>query len=340
MASSLWDKIKHGTQDVLTGGSWTKGHNIRESANRQLAGTREAEGYLTPAYEESKGYQQPYYDTGREATDMYMQGLRSGEYDPGEFNPEKWSGQVDLSQDPGYQFRMQQGNQAMLSSLAKGAGGAYSPDAMRQMMSYNQGLGSQEFDAARKRSVQDYAMRYGREQDIYNTGRQRLMDRAQRLQNMSSQGQAAANNLSTLTTGYGADRANLAMQRGNIESQKKMSLGNLNPFGQFLQTAGTVAGGVIGGMTGGPAGAMAGANMGRQVGGGIGGVNNSGSGGYSGQGLPTDWNFLGGSSSGGSQVPNFSQQMEAYQPQQSYSNNSAGIDMYSNAMRNANLLGY
>ena len=58
---------------------------------------------------------------------------------------------TSFTADPGYQFRLQQGQQA-LAAQASAMGGRDSGRAMKELAQFNQGLASQEFDAAFQRA--------------------------------------------------------------------------------------------------------------------------------------------------------------------------------------------
>lgn len=90
------------------------------------------------------------------------------------------SGQDLLSQDPGYQWRVQQGQKALESSAAS-KGGLVSGAQMRAAQDYGQGLASQEYgqaygrarereQAGYERGLQRYGLDTQREQTMYGRG--------------------------------------------------------------------------------------------------------------------------------------------------------------------------
>ncbi len=101
--------------------------------------------------------------------------------------------QFDQYKDPGYDFRMEEGQRALERSNARG-GKRNSGYNTRSLMELGQNLGSQEFGAARDRafqdyqtgvdresqrygrSAQDYGRRTGREGELYGRGRQQRLD--------------------------------------------------------------------------------------------------------------------------------------------------------------------
>ena len=128
---------------------------------------------LQEALAAAQGTLSPYTTAGASATNQLSQALQGG------FNP------GDLTQDPGYQFQLQQGQNAMdrkLASQGMGQSGA----AVKAAAEYGQGLAG----------------------NTYNDAYKRWLANNQQLGSMSSQGQNAANSL-----------ANLQTQGGNVNAQ-------------------------------------------------------------------------------------------------------------------------
>src|SRR5262245_39799184 len=71
------------------------------------------------------------------------------------------SGQQVLQQDPGYQFRLQQGLKA-LNQQGAAAGQMFSGGQLKAAEQYGQGLASQEYDAAYQRALGQNQLAYGR----------------------------------------------------------------------------------------------------------------------------------------------------------------------------------
>jgi hypothetical protein len=258
--ASIWDKAGTFIEDVATGGGGTKRHAAQDAARAQQKAIEEGKGYLTTALGQTSGQQQPYADMGLEQTRNLNDLLNNGGFDPGAFKTSAvMPGTTSMYEDPGYKFRMEQGNQALLASLAKGAGGQYSPAAAQKLMEYNQGLGSQEYQNMFNRQNTNYDNQFNQDLTGYNAARSRLNDRYQRLQNMSNMGQNAANNLSNIYSNYGSNMANMAADKGNVEAAKLTNIGNITAgeYGKIGQAAGEAVGGYMGG----PAGAAAGGKM-------------------------------------------------------------------------------
>ncbi len=126
--------------------------------------------------------------------------------DPNYGSLAKSFGMSDYQEDPGYAFRLSEGQKA-LDRAAAAKGGFNSGAAAKALIDYNQNMGSQE---------------YGNAYNRYNTNQTNLYNR---LQGLAGGGQTAANTLATT----GANTANAIS-------------GNINAAGN-AQAAGSIAGG-------------------------------------------------------------------------------------------------
>ena len=97
----------------------------------------------------------PYREAGYSALDYLMPGLAPGQ----EFNQPYT--QVDWMQDPGYQFRLQEGMKALERQQSRG-GNLMGGRAMREMQRYGQDLASQEYGNAFNRYQADLGNRFNR----------------------------------------------------------------------------------------------------------------------------------------------------------------------------------
>ena len=191
---------------ALVGGlgkSYMEKEGARKAGRAQMQAADVARGDIERTYDISKGYYQPYYDTGTAASNRLAQNLGIG----GDVNAPDYGlltrgfSAADLQQDPGYQFRV---NQALkvLGRNAAARGGMLSGQTLLGATTRASELGAQEYGSAYDRYRQ-------RQQDIYNMlyGQQRL-------------GAQTAGSLADLSSSYGANLANIALGKGNIEAQK------------------------------------------------------------------------------------------------------------------------
>ena len=116
---------------------------IQQGAQQQEALGREAMGLLDPATEEANKRLRdalgPYAQAGELTLDRLLKGLQPG----GEFS-QKFSGVID---DPGYKFRLNEGQRAVERGAAA-RGGLFSGGSLRDLTEFSQGLASQEYGNA------------------------------------------------------------------------------------------------------------------------------------------------------------------------------------------------
>ena len=111
--------------------------------------------------------------------------------------PGAFTGKVDLGQDPGYAFRLSEGQKALDRSAAA-RGGLISGGAMKAAQRFGQDLGSQEYQNAYNRALTGYNADVAREATGYN-----------RLAALAGYGQTATGQI-------GAAGQNMASNVGNL----------------------------------------------------------------------------------------------------------------------------
>lgn len=131
------------------------------------------------------------------------------------FGPE----QFKAGMDPGYQWRVQQGNQGTMNSAAAGSGSLSGP-ALKALMDYNQGAASQEYGSAFDRFQTQQGNIYQRLSGIANLGQNAAA-------NVGAQGVATGANIGANIVG--AANAGAAGQIGaaNAYSGALSDLGSL-----------------------------------------------------------------------------------------------------------------
>lgn len=158
---------KNKLSDVLSGG-----YNVYNTNNQEeelLKGLRSAQDMT-----------QPYYRAGTGALATLQERMANG------FNP------GDLTQDPGYQFQLEQGNKNLNRSLGA-QGNLFSGRALQEAQKFGQGLADQTY------------------KDAYN----RWMMENQNYANLANTGYNAASQLGDYATTYGTTKATADAQRGN-----------------------------------------------------------------------------------------------------------------------------
>lgn len=156
---------------------------------------------------------QPWRNVGRRALTTLEENIRSGAYEAPVFD----YANVDLNADPGYQFRMDQGQKALENSAAV-RGGVLSGAQLKAATRYGQDYGSQEYAAA-----------YARELDSVNRETARRHNRFSLMSMLSDRGLTAAGQQAAVT-------GQQALVSSDINS-------NANRAGtQILQNAGLARG--------------------------------------------------------------------------------------------------
>jgi hypothetical protein len=172
------------TRQVTTGGGGADDAALRAEANRII----QSQGYyggesdprFTTEYERLRDSglygnrqqttQEIDYNALNAAVDQAMAQQQQGRPDYfgsllQSFNPEQ------LTEDPGYNFRLDEGQKALERRLAA-QGKTFSPEAAKALSSYNQGMASQEYGNAYNRYNQNQTNIYNRLAGIAGIGQQ------------------------------------------------------------------------------------------------------------------------------------------------------------------------
>lgn len=204
--------------DVI--GALTEGYVTKKSigkAQKALeGGISKGETATTGAYQTARGYQQPYYDYGTEGMKNLYQMINSGRFqtDPYNYNPESFN----YATDPGYQFRMQQGQSAINSGAAAG-GMQLSGATQKALQRYGQNFASNEFGNTFDRYNTNRAFGATNEMNKYTSRNEQNTGMYNRMAGLANMGVGAAANLGNLATGYGSNMSDFALGRGNTQAQ-------------------------------------------------------------------------------------------------------------------------
>jgi hypothetical protein len=183
--------------------------------------------------------QAPWLKAGQGAVTSLSDMLQSGKFAP-------WQGSftaptdVTEQNDPGYQFRLQQGLKALQNSAAA-KGNLLSGGTAKGMEQFAQGDASQEYQNVYDRAFQQYQQKYGEFQQGQANTFNRYASLAQLGQTsagqLGAQGQGAANNASNILLGSGAQIGQ------DLQSAAAAQAGGYNAFANAFSGVGnTVAG--------------------------------------------------------------------------------------------------
>jgi len=126
-------------------------------------------------------------------------------------------GMSDFTTDPGYAFRLDQGNKA-LNAAAAARGGMISGNALTAAQNYGQQMGSQEY------------------QNAYNRYQTNRANQLQPLQSLMGIGQTSTNALTNAAGAYGTAAGNNALAAGN--AQASGIIGSANAWGGAFNNIG------------------------------------------------------------------------------------------------------
>jgi hypothetical protein len=169
-------------------------------------------------YEEGVQRQQPFLTAGTNA----LARMQAGEFAP----PSAFSfGVKDYQADPGYAFRLSEGQKALERSAAA-RGGLISGGALKAATRYGQDMGSQEYQNAYSRALTGYNANVARSDTGYN----RLAGMAGVGQTTGQQlgvaGQNYATGASNILGHYGQGASNALMAGGQATAAGQMGMGN------------------------------------------------------------------------------------------------------------------
>jgi hypothetical protein len=141
-------------------------------------------------YDQSRADLAPYRNAGYTALGSLSGGTAAG----GEFNRPYTMN--DLTMDPGYQFRLNEGTRGVEASAAA-RGGALSGATMKALAQYNQGYASNEVNNAYARYSSDLTGRFNRLSGIAGTGQQAVNSGNAAGQDLVTNNQIGVNNISS-----------------------------------------------------------------------------------------------------------------------------------------------
>jgi len=190
---------------AILGGAYMSSKASQSAAQTQADAANNAAAANTAALERQAELSAPYRAAGETAVNQLSAMTQPG----GEFTRNFTSADLFAGMDPGYAFRLSEGNKALNASAAA-RGGLISGNALKAAQNYGQELGSQEYTNAFNR---------------YQINR---ANRLNPLQFLSGQGQAAA---AGQASNIGANTAaNAALTTGAANAQAAGQIGGANAY--------------------------------------------------------------------------------------------------------------
>jgi hypothetical protein len=192
---------------AILGSSLLGSSTAQQAGSAQAAAANRAADLQYQQFRDTAALQEPFRQAGVRALPL-LEAQRN-------MMPGAFTGKVDLGQDPGYAFRLSEGQKALDRSAAA-RGGLISGGALKAAQRFGQDLGSQEYQNAYNRALTGYNADVAREATGYN----RLAALAGIGQTATGQigtaGQNMASNVGNLMTSGAA--ANAAGQVGGINA--------------------------------------------------------------------------------------------------------------------------
>jgi hypothetical protein len=183
-----------------------------EAAGMSAQSAREALALQQRMYEEGVARQKPFYEAGVNALPGYLSGIGpNGELVRG-FT------MADYQADPGYAFRLSEGQKAIERSTAARTG-LQSGAALKAAARYGQEMGSQEFSNAYQRFRDTQGLRRNALAGV--VGYAPTAAGA-----MTTSGQNFANQANQLAMTNAANQGNLALQMGNVRASQYGTAGS------------------------------------------------------------------------------------------------------------------
>jgi len=190
----------------------------RSAASTQAEAANRAADLQKEMFDKQMAGQEPYRQAGLTGQNRLMEllGLGGNVSAAGYGKYGKDFSMADYQADPGYAFRLSEGQKALERSAAA-RGGLISGGALKAATRYGQDMGSQEYQNAFNR---------------YQTSR---TNQLQPLGNLMASGQSAASNQGSAAGQYGANAGQAYMAAGNAVGAGQ--LGAANTLAGGLQTA-------------------------------------------------------------------------------------------------------
>ena len=206
-----------------------------KASEAQQGAIKQAEGQLTGYLTQSLGYQQPIYQQGMQSLANVGQGMQAGSYN---VNPYNYQTQpFNFQADPGYQFTLGQGQQAINANAARN-GTQLSSGNMKNLATFTTGLAGQTYNASYNRYLQGQGMGMTNAMNTFQSGSENAGQRFGMGMNLANLGVGAANNMGNLTSAYGTNIAELLGQGGTAKASGIM--GQAGQIGGMFNNLGTL----------------------------------------------------------------------------------------------------
>lgn len=183
------------------------------AADKQYAAAEDSLAFQKQQYADTTTNQAPYIAEGKVALGQLADGTAPG----GQFNQTYNASQV-LQDDPGYQFRMDEGMKALQRSSAA-TGSLGSGGTLKAITQYGQNYASGEYANAQARFVQQQDTRFNRLASLAGVGQTAT-------QAQTSAGNTAASNIANINTSTATQAGNDRMNAANAAASGYVGTAN------------------------------------------------------------------------------------------------------------------
>lgn len=198
-----------GVTGIISGNRSAKAAS--KAADAQVEATKQATKVQKEMYDQTRKDLMPYADAGKTTLAQLM-----GQMGPDGYFSQTYTGQ-DIYNDPSYQFRLQQGQDAIQSGAAA-QGGLLSGATLKALQGYGQDMASQEYSNAYNRFNADQTNQYNRLSNLVGIGQNASAQQG----NFGAQtAQAIANN----TMAGGDAKASGYIGNANAKAQRDQGWG-------------------------------------------------------------------------------------------------------------------
>ncbi|MBU1240626.1 hypothetical protein KJ865_13020 [Myxococcota bacterium] len=209
------------------------GKEEKKALDKQLAFARETR-------DQQMALNEPWMQLGKGAVGQ-LSDLSQFEFTPEEYQAPAF----DFQADPGYQFRLAEGQKALERSAAA-RGGLFGAGTVRRLSDLSGQMASDEYGRAQQRYSQDRQFGYGVYSDKQNARRQALNDRFSRLSSLAGFGEAATGRMGQAQGAFGQAAGTNALDRGNVNAAR--IVGCYNAQRDTAMGLGQLAAPIIGGL--------------------------------------------------------------------------------------------
>ena len=196
-----------------------------QASDAAAQGAERSQALQYQMFKEQQALQEPWRAAGVNALGQMQQQYGN--------MPAAFTGKVDLTQDPGYAFRLAEGEKALGRNAAVRSG-VISGGALKAAQRFGQDYGSQEYQNAFGRALTGYNANVAREATGYN-----------RLASMAGLGQTSANTLTNAAGSYGTNVGNAMVNQAMAGTRAMTSAyGDIaNLYGRTNPSFGSLYGG-------------------------------------------------------------------------------------------------